>query len=526
MFELRPYQREAVEAVLAEWKKGIKRTLVVLPTGTGKTCVFSKVAEARAEAGDRVLILAHRAELLEQAASKLKTVSGLDSVLEKAESSCLGSTCPVVVGSVQSLSRPERLESFEPDYFGTIIVDEAHHCLSESYVRILDYFSGAFVLGVTATPDRGDMKNLGAVFESLAYRYELPLAVKEGYLCPVKARMIPLKLDIAGVGISSGDFCSGEMGDALEPCLESIADKMLVYCRGRKTVVFLPLIKTSRKLCRLLNERGMSAAEINGDSEERTAILSDFEQGKYQVLCNSMLLTEGWDCPAVDCVVVLRPTKLRSLYTQMVGRGMRLHPGKTELLLLDFLWMTERHDLCRPSALLSRDKDIALAIDKAMENSFEGVDLVHAEQTACSDAVVQRERRLAAELAEMRRRKGRLVNPLQFAVSIGNGELADYSPTFEWESRPPTQKQLECIEGAGISSIGVDSMGKAAAIINLLVKRREECLSTPKQIRCLERYGFRRVGTWTYRQANGMLNVIADCGWRLPYGLEAESYRP
>lgn len=349
MFQLRPYQAEAKQAILSAWSEGYQKTLLVLPTGCGKTVVFSSVAEEQVNKGHRVLIMAHRGELLTQAADKLMDATGLESVLEKAESSSLGSSVPVTVGSVQSLAQEKRLARFPSDYFQDIIVDEAHHCLSDSYKRVLNHFPKANILGVTATPDRGDMKNLGEFFDNKAYEYSMNEAIREGYLCPIKAQMIPLELDISNVGVSNGDYAVGEIGSALEPYLHQIALEMLRYCKGRKTVVFLPLIKTSQKFCQMLNNIGLSAAEVNGDSADRAEVLADFEAGKYDVLCNSMLLTEGWDCPSVDCIVVLRPTKVRGLYQQMVGRGMRLSPetGKEHLLLLDFLWMTERHDLCR-----------------------------------------------------------------------------------------------------------------------------------------------------------------------------------
>ena len=160
MFQLRPYQAEAKQAILAAWDEGYRKTLLVLPTGCGKTVVFSSVTEDQVKKGHRVLIMAHRGELLDQAADKLREASGLDSVLEKAESSSLGSFLPVTVGSVQSLAQEKRLARFPNDYFQDIIVDEAHHCLSDSYRRVLDHFPAANILGVTATPDRGDMKNL------------------------------------------------------------------------------------------------------------------------------------------------------------------------------------------------------------------------------------------------------------------------------------------------------------------------------------------------------------------------------
>lgn len=341
--ELRPYQREAKEAIFENWKRGTKKTLLVLPTGCGKTIVFAKVAEECVKNGDRVLILAHRGELLEQASDKIAKATGLGCATEKAEVTCLGSWFRIVVGSVQTMMRKKRLEQFPENYFDTIIIDEAHHCISDSYQRVLQHFSGAKVLGVTATPDRGDMKNLGSVFESLAYEYTLPKAIKEGYLSPVKAVTIPLKVDLTGVGMQSGDFKAGDLGTALDPYLHTIAEEMKEYCHGRKTVVFLPLVKTSQKFRNILNENGFQAAEVNGDSQDRAEVLKDFGEDRYNVLCNSMLLTEGWDCPSVDCIVVLRPTKVRSLYCQMVGRGTRLAPGKDHLLLLDFLWHTERY---------------------------------------------------------------------------------------------------------------------------------------------------------------------------------------
>ena len=326
--ELRPYQKEAKEAVFEQWENGTRRTLLVLPTGCGKTIVFAKITEDCVSHGDRVLILAHRGELLDQAADKIAKATGLGCATEKAEQSCLGSWFRITVGSVQSMMRETRLSRFPEDYFNTIIIDEAHHCISDSYQRVLKHFPDAKVLGVTATPDRGDMKNLGQVFESLAYEYTLPKAIKEGYLSPIKAVTIPLQVDLTGVGMQSGDFKAGDLGTALDPYLESIAKEMEKYCKDKKTVVFLPLVKTSQKFRDILNDHGFQAAEVNGESQDRAVILEDYAKGKYNVLCNSMLLTEGWDCPDVDCIVVLRPTKVRSLYCQMVGRGYPPCTGK------------------------------------------------------------------------------------------------------------------------------------------------------------------------------------------------------
>ena len=525
--ELRPYQQQARDHIHAEWENGHTRTLLVLPTGTGKTIVFASVAADQVRAGDRVLILAHRGELLEQAADKLQRSTGLVSAVEKADATCLNTWFRVVVGSVQTLQRTARLERFPHDYFGTIIIDEAHHAITDGYRRILDYFGDAKVLGVTATPDRGDMRNLGEVFDSLAFEYKLTDAIKEGYLCRIMAQTIPLKLDISSVTMSGGDYAVGDLGTALDPYLEQIAAEMAQRCKGRKTVVFLPLIKTSQKFRDLLNSHGFRAAEVNGQSTDRKEVLADFDAGKYNVLCNSMLLTEGWDCPSVDCVVVLRPTKVRSLYSQMVGRGTRLSPGKSDLLLLDFLWMNDKHELCRPADLVCEDRAVARQMTENLAQTGCPEDIEEAAVQASEDVVAQREEALAKQLEEQRRKKARLVDPLQYEMSIQAEDLAGYVPAFGWEAGPPSAEQTAALEKMGILPDAVESAGKASLLLDRLNKRRAEGLTTPKQIRVLERYGFQSVGTWSFDAAKHMIDRIAAGGWRgVPKGVNPKTYTP
>ncbi len=526
--ELRPYQEEAKAAVLKQWQEGIKKTLLVLPTGTGKTIVFAKLAEECVSMGERVLILAHRGELLNQASDKIAKSTGLMTATEKAEQSCIGSWFRIVVGSVQTMMRAKRLKQFDPQYFDTIIIDEAHHCVSDSYQKVLNHFPESKVLGVTATPDRGDMKNLGSVFESLAYEYTLPKAIREGYLCPIKAQTIPLELDLTNVSIQAGDFRASDLGTALDPYLGQIVEEMAKYCKNKKTVVFLPLVKTSQKFCELLNQHGFKAAEVNGESRDREQILKDFDDDKYNVLCNSMLLTEGWDSPAVNCVIVLRPTKVRSLYAQMVGRGTRLSPqtGKTELLLLDFLWHTERHELCHPAHLVCESEEVAKKMTENIEAAGCPVDIEEAERTASEDVVAQREEALAKQLSEMRHRKRRLVDPLQFEMSIQAADLSGYVPSFGWEMGPPSEKQTATLEQLGICPDEIECAGKAAKILDRLDSRRAEGLTTPKQIRFLEGRGFQHVGTWQFNDARKLIDRIAGNGWRIPRDITPNEYRP
>lgn len=524
---LRPYQLNAVNAILQTWHDGIDKTLLVLPTGTGKTIVFSKVISERVKAGGRVLVLAHREELLNQAADKLYRVTGLKAALEKAENSSLDSWLNVTVGSVQTLQNEKRLSLFKPNYFDTIIVDEAHHALSPSYRRVLDYFSTSKILGVTATADRGDKRNLGELFETIAYEYTLPAAIREGYLVKIKALTLPLTINLSNVSVSCGDFQAAALGSALDPYLEEIAYLMTENCANRKTVVFLPLVATAQKFCKILNRRGLPAEEINGESLFRQETLARFHNGEFKVLCNSMLLTEGWDEPYVDCIVCLRPTKIRSLYAQIVGRGTRLANGKDHLLLLDFLWHTEKHELCRPSHLICENQDISRRVSEIMAEQTTGVivDLFEAEKSAESSAQEKYEEALRKKLEEQQKKKRALVDPLQYEMSI-SGRVFTTDPNNLKALSPPSMAQLAILEKAGIFPDVVQCSGHASMLIETIKKRRDEGLSTPKQIRTLEKSGFQNVGTWSFESAKKIIDRICANSWRIPPGLNPRLYKP
>jgi superfamily II DNA or RNA helicase len=524
--QLRKYQEEARSSILSGFDAGLHRLLLVLPTGTGKTIVFSSVIEEEVRRGGRALILAHREELLQQAADKLERVSGLGCAVEKAADTAQDSWFRVTVGSVQTLMREKRLARFSPDHYTLIVVDEAHHILADSYRRVVDYFGGAKLLGVTATPDRGDKRNLGAVFEDIAYEYTLPRAIAEGHLCKIKALTIPLNIDIRGVGTAQGDYKAGDLGSALDPYLDRIADEMLEHCQGRKVVCFLPLVATSQKFRSLLAAKGFKAWEVNGDSPDRAATLQAFHDAKEGVLCNSMLLTEGWDEPGVDCIVNLRATKIRSLYCQIVGRGTRPAPGKEHLLLLDFLWQSQTHDLCRPAHLICESEEVANKAAEILAGYPGGEDLQEAVEKAESDVVKDREAALAAKLAEQRKKKRALVDPLQFEYSIQAEDLIDYQPTMPHEMAPPSTNQLALLEKSGIFPDEVTCAGLASKLLDKLKKRRAEELATPKQIRFLEGRGFRHVGTWKFEHARKAIDRIAANGWKVPASVNPATYQP
>ena len=446
---LRPYQEEAVEAIYAHWNEW-QRELLVLPTGCGKTVVFNTVANRQQ---GRTLILAHRDELIEQARDKYTAMFGETPGKIKASENDIKR---VTVGSVQTMSRRNYTDAFD-----TVIIDEAHHAISPSYQNLLSQLPNAKVLGVTATPDRGDKKSLASYFDGIAYEYSLKSAIRDGYLCPIMAKTVPLEIDMNSVKVSLGDFEVTSVAESLEPYMPQIAEAIQMHASARKTVVFCPLVNIAQELASMIP----GAREVNGSSPDRKETLEWFDQaGPGAVLCNAMLLTEGWDCPSCDCVVVLRPTKIRSLYCQMIGRGTRLSPGKTNLLILDFLWLCERHNLCKPASLISDNQTDIDEVTTVSED--EEIDLLD----AISDAEEARRNALARELARQTKKKSKLINPLELFSLLDDIGLADYEPTFRWEESSASDKQIEALSKFGIDADGM-TKGYASMVMGRLIDR-------------------------------------------------------
>lgn len=353
---LRPYQSECGFEIARGFSEGHRKQLTYLPTGGGKTVVFLSEAQRRLQMmGQDVLILAHRDDLVRQPVARAADM-GMVAHVEKA-----GEYAPpdarLVVASVQSLWN-ERGRLAERKW-GLVIADEAHHSLSPKWARFLNRLDDMQTdfLGVTATPHRHDGMKLGEWWGRVAYEITLPELVKQGYLAPIMVECLPVSLEVPRFGKE----VSAEMADALlQPVLRELARAVVAATRDRKRiVVFLPLIRTSRRFAELLTEAGLPAAHVDGEmGAERKEIEARFRAGEFRALCNSMVLTEGWDEPCVDCVVPLRPVVSSSLYQQMVGRGTRLFPGKVDMLLLDLLWQTKRH-LARPASLFSGDPELS-----------------------------------------------------------------------------------------------------------------------------------------------------------------------
>lgn len=509
--EPRKYQIEAREAVIKEWDKGNEKTLLVLPTGCGKTIVFTDLLQTVLKAGQRALVLAHTGELLDQAIDKIEKFSDLGTSLEKASSTAVGSDKPIVVGSIQTMCRDNRLEQYPENYFQYIIVDEAHHSLSPSCQKILGHFKEAKVLGVTATPNRGDQKKLEDYYESKAYEYEFKQAIKDKFLCPIRVETVSAEIDISNVKMQNGDFAAKDIGETLDDYLSNIANVIKNKCVDRKTVVFLPLVSTSQKFCEILNKIGVPATEINGKSTNREEILKDFRDGKYKVICNAMLLTEGWDCPEVDCIVVLRPTRSDSLYRQMCGRGCRLAPDKKDLLLLDFLWLSKRVDLMRPAVLVGTSGNIVERMtNKTLKKTDKEFDLLDLEKEAERDyqneveAKLMEELRASAERKKLRERVAASQDTVhEIGKILGHPGLQSFKHQRTWERQPATINQKNFLKKYGLtdSDIQYITKGAAAELISAFIKRRDNELCTFKQARLLNFFKI-EAGSLTFAEAS------------------------
>lgn len=366
----RPYQRDAIDTTLRRHAEGVTRQLGVAATGLGKTVVFANLA---AEMGVRTLVLAHRDELVRQAAEKLREVwPGAPSIgIVKGQENDIG--CHAIVASVQTLARPKRLARLGPRFgepdpeidalfptharapFGLVVVDECHHSSAATYGRILEHVGcgqpgGPLLLGVTATPDRGDGVGLHDIFDEIVWNYDLAWGIRAGYLSDLVGRRVEVDgFHTEAIATSRGDYQAGAAGAAAEAAgvPDATARAIVEYAPGRRTLVFTPTVATAVHTCERLRAYGVEAAWVSGetDSSERRSILRAFAAGTITAVANCDVLTEGYDNPAVDCVTIARPTRSRGKYVQMIGRGTRRYPGKDDCLVLDVVGASNDHSL-------------------------------------------------------------------------------------------------------------------------------------------------------------------------------------
>lgn len=403
MIRLRDYQIEAVEAVRTDLAAGVGRPAVVIPTGGGKTVIFSELIRQEAAERGRIGVLVHREELATQAGQKYQSVNpGASFGVVKAERNEVNA--PVVIASVQTLARKHRREQLSG--IGLWVVDECHHAVSKSYIDVLEHY-GVPAVGFTATLARGDGKALGTVWEKISYEYPLLRMIRKGYLVDVRGIQVKVPgLDLANLSKTAGDYREGELGERLE---QSIAPETVAKAYRehgvrpdgsvRPGILFAPTVATAHVFAEALVAEGFRCQAVWGDmpAEDRRRVLRDFEDGKIDVLSNCMLLTEGFDSPRAEIVVIARPTESAPLYNQMVGRVLRLFPGKSMALVLDVVGVSGRHELCT-LATLGGDQLEAI---KPWKSLLQAVDEMEAERDVEGDDVTGYSGAVVAETVDL-----------------------------------------------------------------------------------------------------------------------------
>lgn len=500
--ELRPYQSKAVISTLRAWDS-FDRLLGVAATGAGKTVIASHILLERFPQGPS-LFIAHRKELLTQAIDKLFRITGVPIGLEQAQlHSHFGHK--IVVASVASLHET-RLEKWSQEHFSTIIIDECHRSTSKLYQRVLSYFYRAKTLGITATPDRSDQRSLGEVFEHICFEIGLIPLVREGWLAPIKTETIPLKIDLEGVELDSrGDLDVTQAGDRLEPYLDALALELTKHIK-RKILVFLPLVRLSQMFAESAQAVGLAAEHIDGESKDREKILARFREGETRVLSCAALLSEGYDEPSIDCVVMMRPTQSRSFYYQCIGRGFRTCEGKTDLLVLDPFWLSSEHSLVKPASLVAETDTEAEQIAAILEQEPDLLKAMDKAKTINLALVQQKARELAKILDATSKRERTVFDPLEIAGVLGNEKLADFIPVMHWHTESVTTKQAELLVKLGVNPDGVQNRGHAHVILKDLLKRTRKHLATFRQLRWLIKYRHPSPHTCTIDDATKFLD--------------------
>lgn len=503
--KFRPYQTDASDAICSSWNK-YKSGICVVATGGGKTVIAAGTTKRVQDKG-RVLFLANRNELCTQPMATFRDQLGFMPALEKAEFHA-PLDARVVIGSVQTLSRQQRLERFPKDHFAYIFADECHMAAAPSWRRIFDHFDGAKLCGITATPFRSDAKSLTEIFETESFRKDLFALVDDGWLVdPDHVDKLSSAISLAQVRIKRNadgekDYDLNDAADAIAPYFDEIAKELKERHNDRHILAFLPLIASSQKFVAACKAAGINAVHVDGEDPERDTKLKAFRDGQIQLLSNANLLHTGIDIPVCDATLNLRPTKSKVLYAQIIGRSTRTVPGlvdeipdvvgrlqaiarseKPKAYIIDPLWLSAEHDLVTPSFMIAPDEDFAVEMNKAAGKSY-SLRVVRSFIQQQREAAI---RRRLASVASFRERK---VDAQWFAANIQDHELVNYQPVFKWEEQPPVKFSRLLLSNAGIDPDSVSSEGQARQIMQAIGRRRHKGLAEISQLAAVvERVG-------------------------------------
>lgn len=513
---LRDYQSAALEASAQAERRGVLKQLIALPTGTGKTVCFCHLCDRR---GGRSLVLVHRDELVRQAVDKFRLVDpSVDLGVVKASENDVGAQ--VVIASVQTLSIPRRLEQLAPD-FTTVVVDEAHHAPARSYRSILEHVrageqDGPLLTGWTATPERGDKRGLIEVFDEIVFERDILTMIQAQYLSDLRAIQVKLEVDLDAVPTVAGDLDEGALERVLmaADAPTQTVQAYQAHAAGRRALLFSPGVDLAYEFAAAFNAAGIPADALDGTTPQdlRRSILRRFAAGQIQVLANCGVLTEGYDDPGVTCIIQARATKSRPLYVQMIGRGTRLYPGKTDCLILDVIGSTTRHELVTVSSLFGKPPGLAtgMLLTDALERQRE-------QEEDAAAAVEQAGRLVSATVDLFRKRR---LNWLQvgddrWVLATAGGQISlDLQGDAGWAATEYARGKLATtLSGPvpldyaqGIAEDAVRRAG-AGALADPLASWRQAPASG-KQLALLNRHRLSADPTLTKGQASDLLDVF------------------
>lgn len=543
---LRDYQQKASDAVYREWRE-VDSTLVVKPTGTGKTVVISDIC--RRAFPRRTMVLAHREELIWQARDKIERFARLRCDVEMGDYRANGEgglfgRPQVIISTIQTQCAGGdgggRMGKFDPQQFGVVVIDEAHHATSPSYRRVINYYRSnpnLKVVGFTATPDRADEEALGQVFQTVAFDYEILDAIHDGWLVPIEQQMVTVAgLDFSGIRTTAGDLNGADLAAVMEAekVAHEIASSSIDIIASKRALVFTSSVKHAEMTAEIFNRhRGGMAAWVCGktDKDQRRQILADFAAGKLQVVCNCGVLTEGFDDAGVEVVIMGRPTKSRALYAQMAGRTTRPLPGtvdgvespearraaiaasgKPTALIVDFVGNSGRHKLMTTADILSgnvSDEAIERAVTKAKKTG---------KPVRMDEAMEEEEQEIEQRKLEEAARKARLTARAKFSTQTVNPfdvfEVQPVAPRGWDNGKTLSEKQRALLLKQGIDPDQLP-YAQAKQLLNELFRRWDSKLCTFKQAKTLRKFGY-NTSNVTMEQATKIIDAIAANGWRRP----------
>lgn len=488
-----------------------------LTTGAGKTYVASRVIKELVAQEKRVLFMADQNELITQPLRSLQRFAGIIAAVEQSKDHA-SLNARVVVASAQTLIRKARRERFPANHFDYIIQDEAHRG-SDRNKEISDYFAGAKVLGMTATPFRAGLRSLSKYFQTVFYDKPMsslpgkknPGMIDEGFAPAINSIALPIEIDLEEVKTAitpeGKDYKPEDCSAAIEPYYEAIAKIIAARFKRRHIIAYLPLIASSQEFARILRRHGVTACHVDGGSPDREEIIERFSRGEFCCLCNAGVISIGVDIPIADAMLNLQPMHSPALYQQRAGRVARVLPGvvddlpeqnqseeridriawsdKPEFTIFDVLWQNDRLGVMRPESLVCDNPEDAQRMFARAKKDLTPEDLraLHARIQE------EKEQQLIAAIergaVKADSRKG--VGFCEAAVVIGVPALADYAPVARWEMEAPSEKQIEAIKWYGIDPASVATKGAAAALCNEMGRRINKRLATLKQLRYLYR---------------------------------------